>query len=64
MNYKFSIKVYDIDNNFVVKVNIFFQCKLKILEGVAFNLAVVTELVNYLNDIMLNIMTSSDQELI
>lgn len=64
MNYKFSIEVYDIDNNFIVKVNIFFQCKLKTLEGIAFKLVVVTELVNYLNNIMLNIMTSSNQEVI
>lgn len=61
MKYSFSIQVYDINNNLIVKVNIFLQYKFKILRDFAFNLAVVTEFVNYFNRLMFNIMFGSSQ---
>lgn len=56
MKYRFSIQVPDINNNFVVEVIIFLQSKLKILRGFAFNLLVMTKLVDHFDIFMLNIM--------
>ncbi len=57
---RFFIQVCDINNDFIVKINIFFQYKLKTLGSFVFNLVVVIEPIDHFDGFMLNILASLD----
>lgn len=61
VKYRFFIQIYNISNNFVIEVNIFYYYKLKMLKSFAFNLTVIIEFVDDFNDFIFNIIVNLSQ---